>query len=72
MATALKRDPRLEVEVVEGHYGEYSVAVEGEKIVGGAFGLLGMLASVRKVQALVEQRLRAVPERPAPDGTRAG
>ena len=72
MATALKRDPRLEVEVVEGHYGEYSVAVEGEKIVGGAFGLLGMLASVRKVKELVEQKLRAAPERPTPDGTHTG
>jgi hypothetical protein len=51
------------VEVVEGHYGEYSVAVEGEKIVGGALGILGMFSSVRKVQELVEQKMRSHPQR---------
>ena len=63
MAAELKKDPRLEVEVVEGHYGEYSVAVEGEKIVGGRVGWLGMLSSVRKVRELVEQKMRSHPQR---------
>ena len=60
MAAALRRDPRLEVELVEGHYGEFRVLVDGEEILsGGALGFVGVLPSVRKVRQLVERRVRA-------------
>lgn len=58
MAAALRRDPRLEVEMVEGHYGEFRVLVDGEEIIsGGALGFAGVLPSVRKVRQLVERLL---------------
>jgi hypothetical protein len=59
VAAALRRDPRLEVEVVEGRYGELTILVEGEPIISaGPLGFLGVLPSVRKVRDLVERRMR--------------
>ena len=55
----LRRDPRFEVETVEGHYGEFTVLVDGEEIVSsGPLGFIGVLPSVRRVRDLVEQRAR--------------
>ena len=46
---------------MEGHYGEFTVLVDGEKLIGGGpLGFVGVLPSVRKVRELVEQRQRAV------------
>ena len=46
--------------MVEGHYGEFTVLVDDEKLIGGGpLGFVGVLPSVRKVRELVEQRLRA-------------
>ena len=60
MAASLRRDLHLEVEMVEGHYGEFTVLVDGEKLIGGGpLGFVGVLPSVRTVRELVEQRLRA-------------
>lgn len=60
MAASLRRDLHLEVEMVEGHYAEFTVLVDGEKIIGaGPLGFIGVLPSVRKVRELVERRLRA-------------
>ena len=59
MAASLRRDLHLEVELVEGYYGEFTVLVDGEKIIdGGKLGFVGILPSVRTVRTLVEQRLR--------------
>ena len=59
MAASLRRDLHLEVEMVEGHYGEFTVLVDGEKIIGGGpLGFIGVLPSVREVRTLVERRLR--------------
>ena len=59
MAASLKGDPRFEVEVVEGRYGEFAVLVDGELIVeGGRLGFVGVLPSVQKVRALIERKLR--------------
>ena len=45
--------------MVEGSYGEFSVLVGGEKIIGGGpLGFVGVLPSVREVRERVEQRLR--------------
>lgn len=62
MAASLKRNPQLEVELTEGRYGEFTVLVEGEKLIGGGpLGFLGVLPSVRKVRELVEEKLRMGP-----------
>ena len=58
MAATLRRDLHLDVELVNGHYGEFRVLVDGEEIVnGGAMGFVGVLPTVRKVRELVERRL---------------
>jgi len=54
VAGALRRDLGVEVETVEGHYGEFTVLVDDEKVIGaGALGFLGVLPSVRKVRELI-------------------
>jgi len=59
VAASLKRDLGLEVEIVEGHYGEFVVLVDGEKVIGGGpLGFVGVLPSVREVQERVQRRLR--------------
>jgi hypothetical protein len=59
VAASLRRDLHLEVEMVEGHYAEFTVLVDGQKIIGGGpLGFIGVLPSVRKVRELVERRLR--------------
>jgi hypothetical protein len=58
----LRRDLHLEVEMVEGRYGEFTVLLDGEKIIGGGpLGFIGVLPSVRTVRELVEQRLPRPP-----------
>lgn len=56
----MKGDPRFDVEVVEGRYGEFSVLADGELIIdSGPMGFIGVLPSVQTVRALLERRLRA-------------
>jgi hypothetical protein len=60
VAASLKDDPRLEVEVVEGRYGEFAVLVDGEAVINsGPLGFVGVLPSIRKVRDLVERRDRS-------------
>lgn len=57
MAASLRRDPRFEVELVEGRYGEFTVLVDGEEVISsGPLGFVGVLPSIRKIRDLVEQR----------------
>lgn len=57
MAASLRRDPRFDVEVVDGRYGEFAVLMDGEEIVNsGPLGFVGVLPSIRKIRDLVEQR----------------
>jgi hypothetical protein len=59
VAASLKRDPRFEVETVEGRYGELTVLVEGEPIISsGPLGFVGVLPSVRKIRDLIERKMR--------------
>jgi len=59
VASALKRDLGVDVERVEGHYGEFTVLVDGEQVVsGGALGFVGVLPSTRKVRESVEPKWR--------------
>ena len=68
MAASLKRDPRFEVETVEGRYGEFTVLVDGEEIISsGPLGFMGVLPSRRKVRKLVEEaHQRRAQRRPRP------
>jgi len=60
VAAELRRHLHLEVELVEGHYGEFAVLVDGEEIIrNGPLGFVGVLPSVRTVRDLVEQKLRS-------------
>jgi len=60
VAASLKRDLHLEVETVEGRYGEFAVLVDGEEIIrGGPLAFVGVLPSLRTVRDLVERKLRA-------------
>lgn len=59
MAADLKRELNVDVKLVEGHYGEFSVLMEGEEIFGaGAFAFLGILPSRQRIRELVAQRLK--------------
>jgi hypothetical protein len=57
VAASLRRDLQVDVELVDGHYGEFTVLVDGEEITsGGPLGFIGVLPSTRKVRALVQAR----------------
>lgn len=59
MAASLRRDPRFDVELVEGRYGEFTVLVDGEEIISsGPLGFVGVLPSMKKIRDLVEQKAR--------------
>ena len=58
MAAHLRRELRIDVEMVRGHYAEFKVLVDGEVVVdGGAIAALGVLPSRRKVLEAVRARL---------------
>lgn len=57
MAAALRRDPRFEVELVEGRYGEFTVLVDGEEVISaGPLGFLGVLPLLRTIRDAVNQK----------------
>ena len=59
MAASLKRDPRFEVEVMDGRYGEFTVLLDGEEVISsGPLGFVGVLPSIGAVKDALEQRLR--------------
>jgi hypothetical protein len=59
VAADLKRELNLDVKLVEGHYGEFSVLMDGEEIFdAGALAFLGVLPSRQRIRELVAQRLR--------------
>ncbi len=65
MAADLKRELNVDVKLVEGHYGQFSVLVDGKEVFdAGALAFLGVLPSKRRVRELVAQRLR--PTGPTP------
>jgi len=48
----------VEVDVVEGHYGELSVLVDDERVLtAGPLGFLGILPTRRRIREAVEQKL---------------
>jgi hypothetical protein len=59
VAADLKRELNVEVKLVEGHYGEFSVLMDGEEIFdAGALAFLGVLPSRQRIRDLVAQRLK--------------
>lgn len=59
-AASLRRDLNVEVDVVEGHYGELSVLVDDERVItAGPLGFLGILPTRRRIREAVEQKLSA-------------
>lgn len=58
MAADLRHELKVDVETVDGHYGELSVLVDGEEVISaGPLAFLGILPSVHQVRELVRQRL---------------
>ena len=65
MAAALRQDPSLTVELEAGHYGEFTVLVDGKEVLSaGAIAILGILPSVRVVQETIERARSQVPTQP--------
>jgi hypothetical protein len=60
VAASLRKDPSITVELVSGHYGEFTVLVDGkEALAAGPLAMLGVLPSVRQVREVIESRKRA-------------
>lgn len=60
MAADLRHELQVEVNTVEGRYGEFSVLVDGKEVFdAGALAFLGVLPSRRRVRELVAVRLHA-------------
>jgi hypothetical protein len=59
-AASLKRDLNVDVDIVEGHYGELSVLVDDERVLSaGPLGFLGILPTRRRIREAVEPKLSA-------------
>ena len=57
-AAYLRKQLGIDVELVEGHYGELSVLVEGEEVInGGALAFLGVLPTLHRIRDAVEAKL---------------
>ena len=57
-AAYLRKELGVEVVLVEGHYGELSVQVDGEEVInGGAIAFLGVLPSLRRIRDAVAAKL---------------
>ena len=47
----MRKELGIEAVLVEGHYGELSVQVDGEEVLnGGALAFLGVLPSLRRIR----------------------
>jgi len=56
VAAALREDPSLTVGLESGHYGEFTVLVEGHEVLSaGAIAVLGILPSIRVVREAVDR-----------------
>ena len=56
----LKRELGLEAELVEGHYGEFTVLLEDQPVVrGGTLTFLGIMPSLRRIREVLEDALES-------------
>jgi hypothetical protein len=57
-AAYLRKQLGIDVELVEGHYGELSVLVDGEEVIdGGALAFLGVLPTLHRIRDAVAAKL---------------
>jgi hypothetical protein len=57
-AAFLRKELGIDVVLVEGHYGELSVQVDGEEVInGGALAFLGVLPSLRRIRDAVAAKV---------------
>jgi hypothetical protein len=64
VAAVLRRELHLDVEMTEGHYGEFTVLIDGEELTsGGPLGFVGVLPSAQTVRELVRQKLDKIQRR---------
>jgi hypothetical protein len=57
-AAFLRRELGVDAELVEGHYGELAVQVDGKEVInGGALAFLGILPSLRRIRDAVAAAL---------------
>ena len=57
-AAFLKKELAIDAVIVDGHYGELSVHVDGEEVInGGALAFLGVLPSLRRIRDAVAAKL---------------
>lgn len=67
-AAYLRRELGVDAELVEGHYGELSVLVDGEEVINsGALAFLGVLPSLRRIRDAVAAKANR-PYAPPPRG----
>ena len=61
-AAYLRKELGIDAVLVEGHYGELSVQVDGEEVInGGALAFLGVLPSLRRIRDAVAAKLSPPP-----------
>ena len=54
----MRKQLGIDVELVEGHYGELSVLVDGEVVIdGGALAFLGVLPTLHRIRDAVAAKL---------------
>ena len=57
-AAFLRKELGIDAVLVEGHYGELSVQVDGEEVInGGALAFLGVLPSLRRIRDAVAAKV---------------
>ena len=65
-AAYLRKELGIDAVLVEGHYGELSVLVDGEEVInGGALAFLGVLPSLRRIRDAVAAKVRQPQNPPA-------
>ena len=65
-AAYLRKELGIEAVLVEGHYGELSVQVDGEEVInGGALAFLGVLPSLRRIRDAVASKVGPPQNSPA-------
>jgi hypothetical protein len=56
----LKREFDIEVELVEGRYGEFTMLIDGEPaITNGVLGFVGVQPSLKRIREQVERSLNS-------------
>jgi len=64
MAAKLKRELKIDVELIKANYGKLQILVDGEVLVdGGSKAMLGILPSGKKVVDAVRLHLSGLPEK---------